>query len=333
VCQGVAMRFIVYGAGAVGGVVGALLAEAGEDVVLIARGPHAEAIRRSGLLLETPVGSRVIRTAVTEDPAGAGVRNGDVVLLGMKSQGTVSALEELRQNAPPSTAVVCLQNGVNNERAALRLFPNVYGVCVMCPCSHLEPGVVQASSHPIPGLLDIGRYPGGIDEMSGRIAAAFRGASFESVDRPDIMRWKYRKLLMNLGNSVEAVCRKPVEPELRRRVIEEGVACLRQAGIEFVSEEEDAARRGDRLNVQPVEGQLRDGGSSWQSLERKAGSIESDYLNGEIVLLGRTYGVPTPVNALLQRLAEEMAASGAAPRSLAMSEFWDRLGDDESGAQ
>ena len=325
------MRFIVYGAGAVGGVVGALLAEAGEDVILIARGPHAEAIRRSGLLVESPVGSRLVRTAVTEDPAAAAIRAGDVVLLGMKSQDTAAALDALRPTAPVSTPVVCLQNGVDNERAVLRLFPNVYGVCVMCPCSHLEPGVVQVSSHPVPGLLDIGRYPRGIDVTCGRIAAAFRRASFESVERPDIMRWKYRKLLMNLGNAVEAVCQRPVDREIRQRVMDEGVSCLREAGIEFVSEEEDAARRGALLNVEAVAGQLRDGGSSWQSLERKAGSIESDYLNGEIVLLGRTYGVPTPVNALLQQLANEMAASGAAPRSLSMPEFWERVREAGSG--
>jgi 2-dehydropantoate 2-reductase len=325
VCQGVAMRFIVYGAGAVGGVVGALLAEAGEEVVLIARGAHAEAIRRSGLVLESPGGTRVVRMAVTEDASAAGVRGSDVVLLGMKSQDTMPALQALRQSAPPSTPVVCLQNGVDNERAALRLFPNVYGVCVMCPCSHLEPGVVQASSSPVPGLLDIGRYPMGTDETSSRTAAALRRASFESVERSDIMRWKYRKLLMNLNNAVEAVCQRPVDEEIRQQVQDEGVACLRTAGIEFVSAEDDAARRAGLLNVQPAGGQRRGGGSSWQSLERKAGSIESDYLNGEIVLLGRTHGVPTPMNALLQELAVELAASGAAPGSLSMHEFWQRV--------
>ncbi len=319
------MRFVVYGAGAVGGVVGALLAEAGEEVVLIARGSHAGAIRRSGLVLESPAGTRVVRMAVTEDPSGADLRPGDVVLLGMKSQDTRPALEALRLCAPPSTPAVCLQNGVDNERAALRLFPNVYGVCVMCPCSHLEPGVVQASSSPVPGLLDVGRYPTGTDETCTLISAALRRASFESVERADIMRWKYRKLLMNLNNAVEAVCQPPVDDEIRLQVHDEGVACLRAAGIEFVSEEDDAGRRAGLLKVQPVSGQLRVGGSSWQSLERKVGSIESDYLNGEIVLLGRMHGVPTPMNAFLQELAVEMAASGAAPRSLSMPEFWERM--------
>ena len=325
------MKFIVYGAGAVGGVVGALLAEAGEQVVLIARGAHAEAIRRSGLIVESPDGRRVVQVPVVERPASIEVAADDAVLLGMKSQDTVAALEAVRQSAPPSVPVVCLQNGVDNERAALRLFPNVYGVCVMCPCSHLEPGVVEASSSPIPGLLDVGRYPAGTDSTSEAIAAAFKRASFESVERPDIMRWKYRKLLMNLGNAIEAVCEPPVDPDFRRRVIDEGGACLRAAGIEFVSEEEDAERRAGLLKIQPVAGQLRQGGSSWQSLERKAGSIESDYLNGEIVLLGRIHGVATPANELLQAVAVEMALSGAGPRSRPMEELQRRL--DQAGAR
>src|SRR6185369_6440327 len=73
------------------------------------------------------------------------------------------------------------------------------------------------------------------------------------------------------------------------------------------------ARRGDRLAMRPVGGERRGGGSSWQSLRRRHGSIEADYLNGEIVLLGRLHGVPTPANALLQRLANQAAATGAAP--------------------
>jgi 2-dehydropantoate 2-reductase len=61
---------------------------------------------------------------------------------------------------------------------------------------------------------------------------------------------------------------------------------------------------------------MRGGGSSWQSLARGAGRIETDFLNGEVVLLGRLYGVATPVNARLQSLARELAREGAAPASV-----------------
>lgn len=320
------MRFVVYGAGAIGGLVGALLAEAGEEVVLIARGAHGEAIRRSGLAVESADGRRLVPMAVSESPAAA-VHPGDVVLLAMKSQDTASGLAALRQAAVPSTTVVCLQNGVDNERAALRLFANVYAVCVMCPAAHLEPGVVEAFSSPIPGLLDVGRYPIGTDSVCSELAAAFRAATFESVERPDIMRWKYRKLLMNLGNAVEAVCAAPGRSEVSKLARDEGVACLRAAGIDFASEEEDAARRGDLLKLRAVGGRPRAGGSSWQSLQRGAGSIESDYLNGEIVLLGRRHGIPTPVNALLQELAWDRTLSGVGPGSLSTAAFFQRLSE------
>ena len=96
----------------------------------------------------------------------------------------------------------------------------------------------------------------------------------------------------------------------------EGEACLRAAGIDFASRDEDKERRADRMHVQPVNGEYRGGGSSWQSLARGTGSIETDYLNGEIVLLGRIHGVPTPANALMQRVANEQARLAAPPQSV-----------------
>ena len=66
------------------------------------------------------------------------------------------------------------------QRQALRLFPNVYGVCVMFPSAHLEPGVVRANCSPVPGILDIGRFPNGID----RVAEARRLIPALRHDRP-----------------------------------------------------------------------------------------------------------------------------------------------------
>lgn len=319
------MRYIVYGAGAIGGLVGARMAEAGEDVVLIARGAHAEAIDRAGLTVMSADGSLVVDVPVVTDPAGVGIRAGDCVLLTMKSQDTAGALDVLRRTAPPETPVVCLQNGVDNERTALRRFPSVYAVCVMCPASHLEPGVVLQHSVRVPGMLDIGRYPAGIDDTAATVAAAFRAAGFESVVRPDIVRWKYRKLLMNLGNAAQALLQDGGD-DVARRARAEGKECLRAAGVDVASAEEDRERRGDVLQIKEIEGQPYGGGSSWQSLRRGTGSIESDFLNGEASLLGRLHGVATPVNDLLQRLAWEAAAGGWPPGALSVEEFETRLG-------
>jgi 2-dehydropantoate 2-reductase len=83
---------------------------------------------------------------------------------------------------------------------------------------------------------------------------------------------------------------------------------LAAAGIDVVSDEE--ARAGAALIRVPPALQSR-GGSTWQSLARGAASVETDYLNGEIVLLGRRRGIPTPANSLLQNMMAELARTGA----------------------
>lgn len=72
-------------------------------------------------------------------------------------------------------------------------------------------------------------------------------------------------------------------------------------------------RRGDLISPKPVQGRSRQGGSTWQSLQRRTGAIEADSLNGEIVALGQRYGVATPINLLLQRTAAAMAQNGEQP--------------------
>ncbi len=311
------MRFVVVGAGAIGGVVGGRLTQAGHDVVLVARGAHADVMARGGLTLRSPAGDDIIEVQVARGVGEIGWRSDDVVLLAVKSNDTVDLVEQLEAVAHPATALVCMQNGVANERAVLRRFANVYGVCVMCPATHLQPGLVAASSVPINGIFDIGRYPTGRDATAEAIAAAFETGPFVSEVRPDIMRWKYAKLLMNLGNAVEAAMGpegrfSEVAAEARR----EGVACLRAAGIDCATQQEDRDRRGDLLQMKPIEGEARGGGSSWQSLARGTGRIETDYLNGEIVLLGRLHGVATPVNERLQRVANELARTNTPPGTL-----------------
>lgn len=311
------MRFVIYGAGAIGGVIGGRLHEHGHEVVLIARGAHYDAMVKGGLTLESPNGSVVIDVPVVEHPGAIDWREDDAVCLGMKSQDTAAALGALVDAGVRDAPIVSLQNGVDNERRALRSFPNVYGVCVMCPAAYLEPGIVQAFSTPTTGILDVGRFPSGVDEVAGAVATAFTSSTFVSEPRPDITRWKYGKLLMNLTNAIDAAC-GPANRQgpLAGLVRDEGVRVLRAAGIDFVDETEDRARRGDILRLGRIGEGRRPGASSWQSLARGTGSIESDYLNGEIVLLGRLHGVPTPANELLQDVANRMARDGTPPGSI-----------------
>jgi 2-dehydropantoate 2-reductase len=249
-------------------------------------------------------------------------QDGDVVILAMKTQDTVPALAALAAVAPPTVAVVCAQNGVENERMALRAFERVYGVCVMLPAAHLEPGLVQAHGAPMSGLLDVGRYPLGVDDVAAQIASDLSAARFSSEPVADIMRWKYRKLLMNLGNAIEAAAGTAArQGDLYERAAAEGEAVLAAAGIDVASAEEDPARRGEHMRMRPVGGKRRDGGSSWQSLARGTGAIEADYLNGEIVLLGRRHDVPTPVKGALQRIANRMARDRIPPGTLTLEEI------------
>ena len=319
------MRFIVMGAGAVGGVVGGRLAEHGHDVVLVARGAHHAAIAAGGLLVRSPDDAVRVPVPVVEHPRELTLTDDDVVLLAVKGQDTLHALDALA-DGPPDLAVVCLQNGVDNERQVLRRTPNTYAVPVMLPATYLEPGVVDASSAPVTGILDVGRYPSGVDARAEALSAAFAASTFSSVTNAAIMRFKWAKLLMNLGNALEAAV-GPIgrTSDLLAAAHAEAEAAIAAAGIDCASATEEAERRGDLISLRPIEGKRRGGGSSWQSLARGTGSIEVDLLNGEIVLLGRLHGVPTPVNELLQTVAHELARSKAPPGSLTEADLVARL--------
>ncbi|HVC84375.1 MAG TPA: 2-dehydropantoate 2-reductase [Solirubrobacteraceae bacterium] len=314
-------RFIVYGAGAIGGAIGSRLFEHGHDVVLIARGPHREAIARVGLRFECPDGVLVQPIEVVAHPAEIAWRDDDVVLLTVKGQDTVAALAALEAGAGPDVAVACAQNGVENERATLRRFAHTYSVVVQLPATHLEPGVVVAHSAPVTGALDIGRYPDGLDDRAQAIAAVFSDSGFAAQPRADISRWKYAKFLRNVPNAVDALFDRGEAPEVERRAVAEAVAALDAAGIAYVGDAEYDERHRRLITTRPVPGHARGGGSSWQSLARASGVIETDHLNGEVVLLGRLHGVPTPVNELLQRLAGADARAGVRPGGHGEVEF------------
>jgi 2-dehydropantoate 2-reductase len=369
------VRYIIIGAGAVGGTIGGYLFQGGHDVVLVARGPHLDALRAHGLKLSAPDGTSTLAIPAVGGPGELELRDGDVLVVATKTQDATAVYDEwawrpVRGGATPSgitgagitgagitgagtagagtagagTAaeslpVVCAQNGVASERLALRLFRHVYGMCVWLPATHLEPGTVQAQGTPLAGLLTVGRYPSGTAGIVREIAGDLAKSRFLAPVVSDVMRWKYGKLLSNLVNAIEALCgheavrqpdQVPGAGELLSRVRAEGVAVLDAAGIAYASDEESAAFRGDQVRIKPVSGMPRGGGSSWQSLTRGAGTIEADFLNGEIALLGREHDVPTPVNEALQRLANQAARERKAPGSTLPAEILS-LADAERG--
>ena len=322
------MRHIIYGAGAIGGTIGAKLFQNSQDVILIARGDHLKAIREKGLVLKTPHDTSTLKIPCVGHPSEIVFEKGDVVYLTMKSQHTLDALEALRSAAGAKIPVICCQNGVANERMAARRFENVYAILVILLASHLEPGEVQAESANTIGILDAGCYPFGTDPLIEQVAAILSDSGFSAVAEKRIMRFKYSKLLRNLKNSLVALCGPgDTAGDISQMMATEAMACYEAAGVDCVTNEEMAARRGDHIRLSPAGGLKRLGGSSWQSIFRGTGSIESDYLNGEIALLGKLHGVATPANRALQELSSAFAREGRPAGSMSVEAVRDKIRD------
>ena len=136
------MRYIVYGAGGIGSVIGASLFSHGHRVVLVGNPAHVESVRKDGLRFVTPDRTtslmvEAFETAEEVSPFG----DGDVVLLTAKSQHTVRCLGQLKNaGASRMLPIFCCQNSIWNEPMASRVFDRVYGVAVSLPATFLKPG-------------------------------------------------------------------------------------------------------------------------------------------------------------------------------------------------
>jgi 2-dehydropantoate 2-reductase len=205
---------------------------------------------------------------------------------------------------------------VENERAALRHFANVHAIVVLLLGAYVEPGVVATSVTPSNGVCDVGRYPHGIDDVDHTMAADLSAASIQSLARTDIMAHKYAKLVKNTTNALAAAIGAGApNTDLARRAWKEAFDVFVAAGI-AVSTEPDPRDAAQTRGL--IEGVSYGGNSAFQSLERGRTRLETDYLNGEIVLLGRLHGVPTPINSFLQDLALRLVKTRAPAGSLTL---------------
>lgn len=321
------VRYVVIGAGAIGGTIGGRLGQHGHEVVLVARGSHADRLREKGLRLLTPTGPVELNAPVANSPADVVLTPDDVLVLAVKVQDAAGLLADWAA-APvgDSTAghelpIVCAQNGVEGERLALRWFRRVVGVCVFLPATHLEPGVVSSEGAPVSGGFVLGRYPRGRDELVEQIAADLAGAGFATIVSDDVMAAKRGKLIDNTGNALDAVCRpEDGSDALREEARAEGLRVLEAAGTPPLGRAEALPELAEiGFHTAPVAGSERLGSSSWQSLHR-GGSVETDWLNGEVVRLGREHGVATPVNEALQVLADASVRGGLGPRAFGVQD-------------
>jgi 2-dehydropantoate 2-reductase len=194
------------------------------------------------------------------------------------------------------------------------------------PVVHLVAGEVIIRSTPQSGMLHIGRVPKAAatpDHALAQVAGDLVAANFDVPLPDDVMAWKYRKLISNIGNVFQALIAsngdwRPLvadaEAEARR--------VLDAAGIGYISDAEESAVRATGFTIQPVAGvPAGTGGSTWQSLHRGTGNIETDYLNGEIVMIAHRAGLEAPINERLAILARRAAATGAKPGDMSAEQL------------
>ena len=344
-------RYIIVGAGAIGGTVGAVLTRAGIPTLLVARGRHAEVLAEAGITLRTPDGT--FRTAVTAATGPQRVRltHRDVLVFATKTQQLDAALQEWvdqpvhgSDGAVAGTAGELLPaltalNGVAAEEKALRYFGRVFGVCVWLPAVHLEPGEVIVRSWPVAGQFHIARWPAATStsddaELLAGLAESWTAAGILVNVPHDVAPWKYNKLLSNLGNAVGAlVSDATAAGEVVAAIRSEGEDVLRRVGIEFVSVDRSTAARVDGPTIREVPGwNGAASNSTWQSLSRNTGNVETDFLNGEIVCLAHRHGITAPLNAALAGAAREAVSNGSGPSSYSAQQLAELLGISAAAA-
>ncbi|MDX2045085.1 MAG: 2-dehydropantoate 2-reductase [Acidobacteriota bacterium] len=337
------MRIIIHGAGAVGSLVGGWLADSGVEVALIARDAHAETVNRQGLQIKSAKGDRVVNLPAVTSPHQITPRIDDVVILTVKSSQTAASVQSLREVFPEDTPVFCLQNGVRNEELAARRFLTVYGAMAGMSVTMISPGVI---SHTLNNVISIGNYPMGCDELGLEVAELLTKAGFRVTTHESIMAIKWSKLILNLHNATFSILDKHLQfglasPAISRfmaDVEEEGLHVLDIAGISLADAKNpiDFTKRLDELRnktedpeklfeSENMPTELRTYPSTWTDLKLKRGETEASFFNGEIILLGEKYGVPTPYNSTLLNIVETMAADGLNPGLYSIEELIDQV--------
>jgi 2-dehydropantoate 2-reductase len=334
------VRYILIGAGAVGGGIGGSLHRAGVDAVLVARGDHLAALRRNGLEMVTPTDTHRVWVRAVAGPAEVALTPQDVLVLTTKTQQAEAALVQWADvpiagggTAGERLPLLTALNGVATEWLGLRYFARVYGACVWMWANHTVPGRVILSGSPTLGMFHIGRVPDpSTDDADERLLQTIKqewaSAALEVRVPDDVMPWKYRKLITNLGNAYQALVgeAKGIGP-LIREAVAEGREVLAAAGIEVTPDEVEAEARAAYtvIDLSAQEGFL--GGSTWQSLARGTGNVETDYLNGEIVGIARRHGMDAPINARIASLVRQAVAGRSTAGTMSVEELRRRLAE------
>ena len=289
------MKIAVYGAGAVGGYLGAKLADGGSDVTLIARGAHLEALRRDGLTLMTPAGERATKRIRAEaEPAAVGPV--DVVLFLVKSYDTDAGADRISPLLGDRTSVVSLQNGVDNEDrlAAVVGRDRVLGGSAYILVSVVEPGVIRVGRAPriVIGELD----PGRPSERVVALVDAMQAAGIDAHADADVRRVKWEKYVLLVAFSavtattqltIGDVRASTAATEMLRAVMTEAWTVGRALGVPLA---DDLVDRQFAM----VMAQKDTEATSLRHDLITGHRMELDALQGTLRRLGREVGVPTP---------------------------------------
>ncbi len=291
------MRFTIIGAGGVGGCFGAALADAGHDVALFARGAHLDAIRRDGLTIRAPEGTRSVRLAASDQVDG--LPAADVAVVAVKSYSLADVLPVARAAAERGALVLPLLNGVT---AADELVEggipraNVLGGIARISAARTGPGVVERRSN-FQSMV-VGELGGGLSERATAIADAFRGAGIDAraADAIDVELWQKFVFITALA-AVCGMARAPIGPvrdapggrRLIERAVGEVVAVARARGIALPADE--AERTTAYIGTLPPAMKP----SFLVDLE-SGGATELDTLSGAVARFGAAAGIECPVH-------------------------------------
>ncbi|MFQ6125215.1 MAG: ketopantoate reductase family protein [Candidatus Heimdallarchaeota archaeon] len=302
------MKAVIYGAGAVGSVLGARLFKAGQHVILVARPDHVAAINEAGLRIRG-IEKLTVHVPAFTDPS---VVNGtDLVFLTVKSPDTKNAVKEFAPFLSDSAVVVSLQNGVRNPDVIAHIIGEgkiIPGI-VRFSATYLKPGEII---HTHEGICIIGERTGEITKRIKQIYS-FMVSGIPTRISTNIRAELWGKLILNLLNLPFAICGLPFPKGFENKylrlitveAIKEGMVVVKAAGIKaeyhnlesFLELLSDEQKIMDWLAHEPSTRLLRFV-STHQSLIRKTAD-ESDFLTGEIVHLGKKINIKSPINSYL----------------------------------
>ena len=305
------MRFVIAGAGGVGGAIGARLVEAGHDVAWLARGANGDALRR-GLRLQSPLGDLELGPQKAAEAAGE-LGPADVVIVAVKMYGLAQLARDLRPLG--EACFLPLQNGIEAHDMLAAALPGA-GVLkgMVSVKSHLAaPGLVVCKS----GFCRI-RFGGEAhsERLAAIEAALNSGKGIRAVVSPHIETDLWRKFVMLTSfsavsclarASIGEVLESPEAYGLLLEAAEEAVAVARAEGVSFKDGAEELVQ--SQVRDLPREGRP----SMLEDLEA-ARPLELDFLSGAVSRLGRRHGVPTPIHTMAYRaLAMRRAGYNAGP--------------------